>query len=63
MQFPGIGPFYCPCGCKKFRAILVNLYKIIGAQIHFHATIDIKPQMDGTNDQNAMKHFQYSFAT
>ncbi len=64
MQFPGIGPLYqLSWWLQKNRAILINLCKIICAQVHFHETIDIKPQIDSTNGQNAMKHFQYSFAT
>ena len=47
----------------KNRTILVNLCKIICAQVHFHETIDIKIQIYGTNGQNTMKYFHNSFAT
>ncbi len=64
MQFSGIGPLYqFSWWLQKNRAILINLCKIICAQVHFHENFDIKPRIDSTNGQNVMKHFQYSFAT
>ena len=64
MQFPGIGPLYqLSLWLKKICSIHVNLCKITCAQVHFHETIDIKPQMDGTYGQKAMKHLQYIFVT
>ena len=54
---PTVGPLHdyinCPCGCKNNWAILVNLWKLICAQVHFHKTIDIKPRMDSTNGQHS----------
>ena len=44
MQFPGIGPLYeLTLWLQNIRMILVNLCKIMCAQVHFHETIDIKP--------------------
>ena len=64
MTFPGMGPLYqLSLWLQKIGTILVNLCKIMCAQVHFHKTIDIKPRMMALMAKIQCNTFQYSFAT
>ncbi len=64
MTFPGIGPLYqLPFWLQKIRAILVNLCKIMCAQVHFHETIDTKQWMTTLIARMQCNTFHYCFGT
>ncbi len=64
MTFPATGPLYqLSLRLQKNWAILVNLCKIMCAQVHFHETIDIKPWMVALMAKMQCNTFHYSFTT
>ncbi len=64
LTFPAIGQLYqLSLWLQKNWAILMNLCKIMCAQVHFHETIDIKPWMMALMARMQCNTFHYNFAT